>query len=85
MLRNLDDINGADISATDGQIGQVKDFYFDDDAWAVRYFVVETGSWLNTRRVLVPPFLVTGTLAEHLPEKHLRQRHFTPQLARASD
>ena len=58
MLRNLDDINGADISATDGQIGQVKDFYFDDDAWAVRYFVVETGSWLNTRRVLVPPISV---------------------------
>lgn len=58
MLRNLDDINNAAISATDGQIGHVKDFYFDDDAWAVRYFVVETGSWLNTRRVLVSPIAV---------------------------
>jgi uncharacterized protein YrrD len=55
MLRNLKDLQGYALRATDGDIGTVKDFYFDDDRWAVRYLVVETGTWLNSRRVLVSP------------------------------
>lgn len=41
--------------AIDGAIGVVKDLYFDDEAWAVRYFVVDTGSWLSSRKVLISP------------------------------
>lgn len=55
MLRNLKDIELCTISATDGDIGQVKDLYFDDQSWVVRYLVVETGSWLSSRKVLVSP------------------------------
>ena len=33
--------------ATDGEIGKVKEFYFDDQSWTIRYLIVETGSWLN--------------------------------------
>lgn len=58
MLRSMNDLENYTIGATDGPIGQVKDFYFDDDAWAVRYLVVETGSWLNSRRVLISPIAV---------------------------
>jgi len=58
MLRNLKDLENYKISATDGEIGQVKDFYFDDDAWVVRYFVVETGTWLTSRKVLISPISV---------------------------
>jgi hypothetical protein len=43
------------IAATDGLIGLVKDFYFDDAAWVVRYLVVETGDWLAHRKVLISP------------------------------
>ncbi len=43
------------IGAIDGPIGKVKDFYFDDQDWAIPYFVVETGSWLSNRRVRVRP------------------------------
>jgi len=34
MLRNVKDIEGYAIRATDGDIGHVKGFYFDDKAWA---------------------------------------------------
>ena len=40
---------------TNGAIGKVRDFYFDDETWTVRYLVVDTGSWLSGRRVLILP------------------------------
>ena len=43
------------MSATDGDIGTVKDFYFEDSSWIVRYLVIETGEWLNNRSVLISP------------------------------
>jgi hypothetical protein len=55
MLRNTKDFNDLAIRASDGEIGHVKDLYFDDDAWVVRYLIVETGSWLSSRKVLVSP------------------------------
>jgi len=41
MLRSIKDMEGATIGATDGVIGRVKDFYFDDEAWVIRYLVVD--------------------------------------------
>jgi len=58
MLRSTKDLEGYKISATDGDIGHVKDFYFDDDVWAIRYLVVETGSWLSSRKVLISPISI---------------------------
>lgn len=55
MLRNLNDLRGYALRASDGDVGTVKDFYFDDDHWAVRYLIVETGSWLSSRKVLISP------------------------------
>lgn len=55
MLRNMKDIEGFAIHATDGILGQVKDFYFDDSSWVVRYFVVETSLWHTNRRTLISP------------------------------
>jgi uncharacterized protein YrrD len=55
MLRSATEIQDYAISATDGDIGHVKDFYFDDHAWVIRYLVVNTGSWLAGRRVLISP------------------------------
>jgi hypothetical protein len=34
----------------------VKDLYFDDEAWVIRYLVVDTGTWLESRKVLISPF-----------------------------
>ncbi len=59
MLRSINELKGFDIVATDGEIGDVEEFYFDDERWAVRYIVVNTGSWLSGRQVLISPFSVT--------------------------
>ena len=53
MLQNLKHIEGRALQARDGTLGEVKDFYFDDAHWHVRYLVVETGAWLDSRRVLI--------------------------------
>ena len=58
MLRTLKDLQGYAIRATDGDIGHVKDIYFDDQRWVVRYLIVETGSWLASRKVLISPFAI---------------------------
>ena len=57
MLRNTTDLHHYAIHATDGMVGSVKDLYFDDQAWVIRYLVVDTGDWLPGRKVLVSPML----------------------------
>jgi hypothetical protein len=55
MLHNIQKLYGHKLTATDGEIGHVKDFYFDDLTWVIRYVVVDTGSWLSGRQVLLSP------------------------------
>jgi hypothetical protein len=62
MLRSITQLAGDKLRATDGEIGHVKDFYFDDRNWVVRYVVADTGSWLTGRLVLLSP-LSLGRLA----------------------
>jgi len=51
----MKDLYGFTIGATDGDIGSVKEFYFDDVSYTVRYVVVDTGGWLSDRKVLLSP------------------------------
>ncbi len=60
MLKNLKQIEGCALEALDGEIGEVKDVYFDDHSWHVRYLVVKTGTWLKQRRVLISPVVLEG-------------------------
>jgi len=53
MLKKLQDIMGCKAGAEDDEFGRVKDIYFDDVAWAVRYVVLDPGRWLPGRQVLV--------------------------------
>ena len=55
MFQNIKLLYGKKLGASDGDIGHVKDFYFDDKTWLVRYLVADTGSWLPGREVLLPP------------------------------
>ena len=55
MLRSIKQLLGDKLGASDGEIGHVKDFYFDDQNWAVRYLVADTGTWLTGRQVLLSP------------------------------
>ena len=58
MLRSIRDMEHYSIGATDGVIGKVQDFYFDDEAWVIRYLVVESDAWLSHRKVLISPFAI---------------------------
>jgi hypothetical protein len=55
MLHNLNDLYGNSLAALDGDVGHVRDFYFDDESWVIRYIVADTGSWLTERLVLLSP------------------------------
>ena len=55
MLRSLKDLEGYQVSATDGELGTVSNFLLDDLRWTTRYLVVETGSYFNERDVLISP------------------------------
>lgn len=55
MMRSVNELQGYTVLATNGQIGKVDEFYFDDKGWILRYLVVDTGDWLPGRRVLISP------------------------------
>lgn len=58
MLRTLKDLEGFTIAGSDGLIGPVKDLYFDDAAWVIRYLVVESGAGSDARDILVSPIAI---------------------------
>ena len=59
MLRSVKSLEGFAIGATDGTFGEVKNFYFDDEAWVIRYLVVDTSAWLGGREVLISPYSIS--------------------------
>ena len=61
MKRNINSLIGYSLEATDGVIGEIEDFYFDDETWTIRYLVIKTGSWLSGRKVLISTVALTKT------------------------
>lgn len=55
MKRNLNGLLGYTMKGTDGEIGKVRDFYFDDETWDIRHVILKTGSWFSSRDVLISP------------------------------
>jgi hypothetical protein len=53
MLRTVQTLVGNKVYAIDGDLGTVEEFYFDDQAWTIRYMIVNTGNWLSGRTVLI--------------------------------
>ena len=58
MLRTVQNLESFGVEATDGRIGQLVDFYFDDEFWAVRFLVVKTDEWASGRTVLISPLAI---------------------------
>jgi hypothetical protein len=77
MLRGIEELIGYKLSAKDGEIGKVYDFFFDDYTWTVRYMVADTGNWLPGRRVLIStyslekPNLHAGLFPVNLTKKQI--------------
>lgn len=62
MLNKAKTLNGYKLDSLDGEIGKVKEFYFDDQHWAVRYLVADTGNWLAARKVLISPYALNHVI-----------------------
>ncbi|MDA3874242.1 MAG: PRC-barrel domain-containing protein, partial [Kiritimatiellae bacterium] len=68
MLNNVLSFKGYKLDSHDGEIGKVKEFYFDDNHWAIRYLVADTGTWLTGRQVLISPHALTDV---DIDQKHI--------------
>ena len=56
MLFAVSGLIGCPVEASDGEVGAVKDFLFDDQTWKIRWMAVEAGDWLpGRRRVFIHP------------------------------
>ncbi len=55
MKRSINNLLGYNIKGTDGEIGKVEEFYFDDRSSIIRYMVVKTGGWFSGKKVLISP------------------------------
>jgi len=55
MQININNLIGYNLEATDGNIGKVEEFYFEDTTWVIRYIIIKTGNWLSYRMVLIAP------------------------------
>jgi hypothetical protein len=56
MLNTSKSVQGFTLSARDGDIGSIEEFYFDDRFWTIRYLVAGTGGWLPGRQALLSPY-----------------------------
>ena len=78
MLWRSTELTGLNITAIDGSAGSVRDIYFDDDSWTVRWLVIDTGGWLPGRQVLLPPSAFdtaagSGDLATSLSRQQIEE------------
>ena len=68
MLSKAKTLKGYKLDSLDGEIGKVKEFYFDDRHWTIRYLVADTGHWLSGRQVLISPYALVDAIKE---ERHV--------------
>lgn len=59
MLKNIKDLKGKEISGVDGEIGTLRDVYFDDHDWTLRYMLAATGNYFGGKDVLLSPLAVS--------------------------
>jgi hypothetical protein len=86
MLYKAKTLKGYKLDSLDGEIGNVKEFYFDDQHWAIRYLVADTGNWLTGRQVLISPYaLVAVTKEEHHIAIDLTKKQIEDSPSWASD
>jgi uncharacterized protein YrrD len=80
MQRIVTDEFGHNLQATDGVLGHVEDFFFDDATWTIRYLVVKTGTWLFGRKVLIS----RSALGQHSWESGIFPVNLTMEQVRKS-
>ena len=68
MLFKTETLKTYKLDSLDGEFGKVKEFYFDDHHWTIRYLVADTGNWLTGRQVLISPYALVAAIKaeEHI-------------------
>ena len=74
MLSKAKTLKDYKLEGLDGEIGEVKEFYFDDRYWTIRYLVADTGGWLTGKQVLISPYALGFVIKE--------ERHITVDLTK---
>jgi hypothetical protein len=59
-LRSTREVSGYHMDASDGEIGHLEDFLFDDETWEIRYAIVNTKNWWPGKKVLLRPQWITS-------------------------
>jgi len=59
-LRSVSAVTGYHINATDGVVGHVENFLFNEESWDIRYLIVDTRNWWPGQHVLLSPYTVRG-------------------------
>ncbi len=54
-LSKVKTLKGYKLDSIDGEIGKVKEFYFDDHYWTIRYLVADSGK-RSSKQVLISPY-----------------------------
>ncbi len=75
MMQLISPLKGFAVEAKDGGIGTVADFLFDDTTWKVRWLVIDCGTWLTGRKVLIHPSAISRA--------DLEQQRFLVSLTKA--
>ena len=79
MLHRLQALVDHRVIATDGEIGSVRDFLFNDQTWAIHYLVVDVKRWLTREEVVLPVTAIkqldweNKTLHVQLTKEQVRQ------------
>ena len=60
MLIKAKALKGYSLKSLDGDIGSANEFLFDDQYWAIRYFVANSEGWLSGKKVLISPYSLGG-------------------------
>ena len=60
-MKSASRMQALTLHATDGEIGRVEEFYFDDETWTIRYLIVNTSGWLSRNLVLISPVFLGRT------------------------
>ena len=75
MLQVISPLKGFAIEASDGRIGSVVDYLFEDASWKVRWLVIDCGTRLTGRKVLIHPSAIS--------REDLEQQKFVVALTKA--
>ncbi len=86
MLLKVKKLKGYKLDSLNGEIGKVKEFYFDDRHWTIRYLVADTGTWLTGRMVLISPHALVSVVKEqHHLEVNLTKKQIEDSPSLNSD